>query len=156
MRVRHLIKERKTQETDTGWRRDDMQPRYAPVFTRTRPVRSGWQWRSARAESAERQYILNALCSPVRDNWQATLILFAEAGASVVGRYEYHGSHPGLHVHADCERGGLELGSISIDNLPRRPPAESFHRRTSAWTENTFWEAARRFFRVEERKGPLL
>ena len=94
--------------------------------------------------------------TPTRDNWQATLILCTEAGASVIGRYEYHGSHPGLHVHADCERGGLELGSMSIDNLPRRPPAHSFHRRSSAWTENTFWEAARKFFRVEERKGPLL
>jgi hypothetical protein len=156
MRVRNLIKERKTQQSDTDWRRDDMQPRHAPVFTRTRPIRSGWRWRSARANSAERQYILNALCNPARDNWQATLILYAEAGASVVGRYEYHGSHPGLHVHADCERGGLELGSNSIDNLPRRPPALSFRRRTSAWTENSFWEAARRFFRVEERKGPLL
>jgi len=156
MRVRNLIKERKTQQSDTDWRRDDMQPRHAPVFTRTRPVRSGWQWRSAKAESVDRQYILYALCNPARDNWQATLILYAEAGASVVGRYEYHGSHPGLHVHADCERSGLELGSISVDNLPRRPPAQSFHRRTSAWTDTTFWEAARRFFRVDERKGPLL
>jgi hypothetical protein len=156
MRARNLIKERKTQQSDTDWRRDDMQPRHAPVFTRTRPVRSGWQWRSAKAESVERQYILYALCNPARDNWHATLILYAEADASVVGRYEYHGSHPGLRVHADCERSGLELGSISVDNLPRRPPAQSFHRRTSAWIENTFWEAARRFFRVEERKGPLL
>jgi hypothetical protein len=156
MRVRYLIKERKAQDSDTGWRRDDMQPRHAPVFTRTRPVRSGWLWRSAKAESVERQYILNALCNPTRDNWQAMLILCTEAGASVIGRYEYHGSHPGLHLHADCDRGGLEFGSMSIDNLPRRPPAQSFHRRVSAWTENTFWEAARRFFRVEERKGPLL
>jgi hypothetical protein len=45
----------------------------------------------------------------MRDNWQATLILWTEAGASVVGRFEYHGSHPGLHVHADCERGGLGI-----------------------------------------------
>jgi hypothetical protein len=156
MRVRCLIKERKTQESDTDWRRDDMQPRYAPVFARTRPVRSGWQWRSAKAESIERKYILNALCNPMRGNWQAILILCTDTGASVIGRYEYHGSHPGLHVHADCERGGLELGSISIDNLSRRPSAQSFRRRTTAWTANTFWEAARRFFRVEERKGPLL
>ena len=99
--------ERKTQDSDTGWRRDDMQPRHAPVFTRTRPVRSGWQWRSAKAESVERQYILNALCNPTRDNWQATLILCTEAGASVIGRYEYHGSHPGLHT---CMRIASEAG----------------------------------------------
>lgn len=156
MRVRGLIAEHKTQETDTGWRRDDMQPRHAPVFARTRPIRAGWQWRSARAGSGERQYVLTALCNPARDNWQAILLLCGETDASVVARYEYHGSHPGVHAHADCDRSGLELGPASIDNLPRRPSAQAFHRRTFAWTDDRFWEAARKFFRVRERKGPLL
>jgi hypothetical protein len=156
MRVRRLIAERKTQESDTGWRHDDIPPRFAPVFARTRPIRAGWQWRSAKAVSAERQYILTALCNSLRDNWQAMLILYSQEGASMIGRYEYHGSHPGLHGHADCQRSGLELGPVSIDNLQRRPAARAFHRRTFAWTGNTFWEAARRFFRVRERKGPLL
>jgi len=156
MRVRKLVTERKRQETDTGWRREDIPPRFVPVFARTRPCRAGWQWRSARAHSAERQYILTALCNSSRDKWQAMLILCSQDGASTIGRYEYHGSHPGLHAHADCERSGLELGSVSIENLPRRPSARAYHRHTYAWTENTFWEAARRFFRVRERKGPLL
>jgi hypothetical protein len=97
-----------------------------------------------------------ALCNASRDNWQAMLILYGQGGASTVGRYEYHGSHPGLHAHADCVRSGLELGAVSLDNLPRRPSARGFHRRMSAWTEATFWDAARRFFRVQERKGPPL
>lgn len=156
MRVRRLIAEHKMQQNDTGWRRDDMQPRHAPVFARTRPIRAGWQWRSARAQSAERQYVMTALCNPGRDNWQAMLLVCSDAGASVIARYEAHGSHPGVHAHADCERSGLELGSTSIDNLPRRPPPGAFHRRTFAWTEDGFWEAARRLFRVRERKGPLL
>ena len=156
MRVRRLITEHKTQESDTGWRHDDMPPRFAPLFTRTRPIRVGWQWRSAKADSVERQYILTALCNASRDNWQAMLILCGQEGASTIGRFEYHGSHPGLHAHADCERSGLELGAVSLDNLPRRPSATELHRRMPAWTEATFWEAARRFFRVQERKGPLL
>jgi hypothetical protein len=156
MRVRKLLVEPKVQQSDSNWRRDDMQRRYAPVFKRTRPIRSGWQWRSARATSDEREYILTALCNPGRDNWQAMLIICEEAGASVVARYESHGSHPGLHVHADCARSGLETGPASIDNLPRRPAARGGHRRIGAWTENSFWEAARRFFRVRERGGPLL
>jgi hypothetical protein len=156
MRVRKLIVEPKTQETDTGWRRDDMQPRFAPVFVRTRPIRSGWQWRSARAEASGRAYVLTGLCNPRRDNWQAMLILRTDEGASVVGRYEHHGSHAGLHAHADCQRGGLEIGPASIDNLRRRPASDAFHRRVHAWTEDGFWEAARRFFRLRERTGPLL
>lgn len=156
MRIRRLITELKTQETDTNWRRDDMQPRHAPVFARTRPTPAGWQWRAAAAESDVRQYVLYAFCNPGRENWMAMLILRAESGASVIGRLEYHGSHPGLHAHAHCVRGGLEVGPSSIDNLARLPSSGTYHRRTVAWTENGFWEAARRFFRVHERKGPLL
>lgn len=83
------------------------------------------------------------------------LILEAESGPSVIARLEYHGSHPGVHAHAQCDRGGVEIGATGIDNLSRFPSANAPHRRTNAWTENTFWEAAKRFFRVEDQKGPL-
>jgi hypothetical protein len=156
MRLRKLIRELKTQETDTDWRSDQMQPRFAPVFARTRLIRAGWKWRSARAVSGEREYVLTALCNPRRENWQAMLILSTKAGGAVVARFEYHGSHPGLHAHAHCQRGGLEAGPNGIDNLRCVPSSGSHHRRRFAWTENRFWEAARKFFRVEERKGPLL
>ena len=76
-------------------------------------------------------------------------------GASVVGRFESHGSHPGVHGHAHCYRGGIEVGASGLDNLVRCPPADKPHRRTNAWTENSFWEAARRFFRVTDNFGPL-
>jgi hypothetical protein len=103
-----------------------------------------------------RDFVLLAECNPSRANWKAMLILVTDTGASVVGRFEDHGSHPALHIHAHCERGGLEPGASSIDDLPRIPPAHQHHRRTTAWTEPGFWEAARRFFRIEEPKGPLL
>lgn len=157
MRIRKLIIERKTQESDSGWRSDDLQPRYSPVFTRTRPIRAGWRWRSARAVSGEREFVLVALCHPGRNNWQAMLILCTEnGGGSLVGRYEYHGNHPGLHAHTHCRRGGIEIGPSSVDNLLRVPSSGTRHRRHFALTENGFWEVARRFFRVRERKGPLL
>ena len=44
---------------------------------------------------------------------------------------------------------------VGLD-LPRRPSAGAGQRRILAWTEDSFWEAARRFFRIRERKGPLL
>ena len=156
MRICRLIIEEKTQESDSGWRSDDLQPRHSPVFTRTRPIRAGWRWRSARAVAGERQFVLVVLCHPGRNNWQAMLILCTESGGSLVGRYEYHGNHPGLHAHAHCWRGGNEIGPGSVDNLLRVPSSGVPHRRRFAWTENSFWEAARRFFRVKEGKGPLL
>ena len=83
------------------------------------------------------------------------LIRETDAGASLVGRFEYHSSHPGLHAHAHCERSGIEMGGSSIDNLVRFPPADGKHRRMSAWTEATFWEASKRFFRVRQNQGTL-
>ena len=38
-----------------------------------------------------------------------------EAGHSVVARFESHGSHPGLHGHSHCDRGGIEIGASGLD-----------------------------------------
>lgn len=155
MRVRHLVSNVKYIDAETEWSVKDMPPKHAPIYPKTKPMRAGWTWRSARCVTATRDYILVAECNPARDNWKAMLILDTGTGHSVVGRFEYHGSHPGLHAHSDCDRSGIEVGPKSIDNLLRIPTAKSFHRRLAAWTENTFWEAAKRFFRIEHRKGPL-
>ncbi|MGP0058732.1 MAG: hypothetical protein ACLPID_05550 [Beijerinckiaceae bacterium] len=155
MRVRQLIERRKTIISETAWSSSDMQPKHSPVYTKTKPMKAGWRWRSARIESDGLNFILTAECNTARDNWKAMLILDNDAGASVVGRLEYHSSHPGLHAHAHCERGGVEMGGSSIDNLARIPPTTGKHRRMSAWTEATFWEAAKRFFRIKPDEGPL-
>lgn len=158
MRVRHLIASQKELLSDTDWQTADLQPRYAPIFPKTTPIRAGWKWRSAKASEGSKEYILLAKCNPRRDNWQAFLMLNTDEGASVIGRFEHHGSHPGLHAHAHCERSGIEIGPRGLDDLVRIPTAgsKSYHRRTNAWTESGFWEAAKTFFRVSELKGPLL
>jgi hypothetical protein len=158
MRVRHLIASEKELQSDTDWQTTDLQPRYAPIFPKTTPIRAGWKWRSARANNTDAEYVLLAKCNPGRDNWQALLLLNSDTGASVVGRFEHHGTHPGLHAHAHCERSGLETGPRGLDDLARIPAAgsKSYHRRTNAWTEHSFWMAATRFFRVQDKKGPLL
>ena len=156
MRLRRLILEEKAIENDGQWSDRDLQPRYAPIYARTKPIRAGWQWRSSRIASETGTYILLAECNPRRNNWTAKLIRETAHGPSVVARFESHASHPGLHVHAHCERGGLETGATGLDNLVRTPPAGSRHRRTNAWTETTFWEAAKRFFRVREEQGVLV
>jgi hypothetical protein len=156
MRVRHIVSSEKIIITETRWSTKDMPPKHAPIYLRTKPVRAGWQWKSAKMKrETSPEYILVAECNPKRNNWKAMLIVETDAGPSVVARFEYHGSHPGLHAHAHCERGGIEIGASSIDDLPRIPKAGRLHRRTNAWTESTFSEAAKRFFRIEVEKGPL-
>lgn len=156
MRVRHIIEDRKALRSDSQWSTSDLRPKHAPIYSKTKPIRAGWKWRSARAESETAKYILIAECNPSRDNWKAVLIVEEDAGHSVVARYEYHSSHPGLHAHAHCVRSGVETGTSGLDNLARFPSNDQPHRRTQAWTENTFWEAAKSFFRIEEPRGPLI
>lgn len=157
MRVRHLVREPKEIQSDTNWKTEDLTRRYAPIFPRTTPIRGGWRWRSARAIGLSGNFVLLAKCNPARDNWQAILMALCDEGnASAVARFEQHSSHPGLHSHAHCERGGLEMGPSSLDDLVRVPRAGTNHRRNNAWSEGSFWEAAKSFFRVQEKTGPLL
>ncbi|MBC6442631.1 MAG: hypothetical protein GDA53_05805 [Rhodobacteraceae bacterium] len=74
----------------------------------------------------------------------------------MAGCLDHHGTHPGLHAHAHCHRGGVETGPAGLDNLARIPAAGRHHRRNSAWTENGFWEAAKTFFRIQDQRGTLI
>lgn len=155
MRVRHLIKLPKVQTTDTAWRDDDMPPRACPIFSKSRPTRAGWRWRSARAKADGHEFVLVALTNVRRGDLKATLMIQTPAGYSVVGRYEFHASHPGLHIHAHCGRGGIENGASGMDDLARIPRADRRHNHVAALSVSTFWEEARRFFRINDDLGPL-
>ena len=152
-----MVSEDKLFASDTSWRTDDLQPRHSWIFEKTKPIRAGWKWRSTLAHGAQGEYIMLTQCNPRRDEWKAWLIYKKPAGnPSLVIRLEFHGSHPGLHVHAHCDRGGLEEGGSGIDGLARIPPADRSHRRVNAWREDTFWEMARRHFHIEFPMGTLL
>ena len=126
MRVRKLIREKKTLESDTNWRSPNMKRKHAPVHAKTVPIRAGWQWRSAKVFGVSGRYVLFAKCNRHRDNWQAVLTkVNLDSTASAVTRHEHHGGHPGLHVHAHCKRSGVELGTQSLDDLIRVPATRS-------------------------------
>jgi hypothetical protein len=160
MRVRHLVAEPKEQVEVTEWRNDDIPPRYAPCFTKTYPQRNGWEWRSAKAKApgSDREYILLCRCHVTKDDWKATLILKKDEGGSVVSRFEFHSSHPGLHIHASCDNGGELVGPVGMSEVDRLPNGEGRTRRTNAWTKATFWQASKKFFRVQDKheQGELI
>ena len=123
MRVRHLIQQKTRQKTDTGWSSNDLPPRHAPIYSKIRPIRAGWKWRSATYDANGVKFILTALSNSRRDNWQSFLMVETTSGVSVVARFEHHGSHPGLHGHGHCDRGGIEVGATGLDHLIRAPKA---------------------------------
>lgn len=115
MRVRHLISRTKFLKTQTSWSEKDLPPKHAPIYAKTKPIRAGWRWRSAKCISVDGDFTLIAECHPARGNWKAMLIIETADGASVVARFEDHSSHPGLHCHSDCDISGLEVGAKTID-----------------------------------------
>lgn len=162
MRVRRLVREKKTLVDDTGWRTGDMPPRHCPVYVKSRPMPSGWRWRSSKVDAPTGQFIVVAICRSGRGTQQSLLLRSVNSSEwSVVGRFECHASHPGLHFHSHCERSGDESGSASFDNLPRLPRVGAVHRRKISMTDEMFWLKALDFFRVilqrsADRQGKLL
>ncbi|HVJ41455.1 MAG TPA: hypothetical protein VM639_08155 [Dongiaceae bacterium] len=144
--------------SDTGWKNEDIPPRHAPYFSKTMPIRKHWRWRSLVVQdTAGAAYVLLVRYNNMKGDWQAVLCRkFDDGTASIIGRFEYHEDHPGVHIHSHCDRSGVEIGAIGLDGLARIPRTGRVHRRKAAWTENSFLEAAKRFFRIEEKKGGLL
>lgn len=155
MRVRHLTRLRKLEGQDTQWKTDDVPPRHCPIISKTKPIRAGWQWRSLKAAAGERKFILYAEVNIRRGDYKSILIEETVNGPSVIARYEFHSSHPGLHIHAHCERGGIEVGATGMGNLQRIPPNGHEHRRKVALSVSTFWTEARRFYGIVPDLGPL-
>ena len=155
MRVRHIAAIQKVQVDDTQWSLSDVPPRRCPINSKTKPIRAGWQWRSIKAEGGGRKFIAYAEANIRRGDYKSILIEDTPSGFSVIARFEYHSSHPGLHVHAHCERGGIEIGATGMGNLIRIPPVNKKHRRIAAFTLSTFWQEARRFYNIVDDNGPL-
>ena len=105
---------------------------------------------------AAKNSFLTVRCNSEKGDWNSVLSVKTDQGGSVVARFEFHADHPGLHAHAECNRGGIEVGPTGLDSLIRFPNTGSFHRRATVLTDGGFLEACKRFFRIEERKGPLL
>lgn len=154
MRVRHLVAQHKVLSGDTGWKDEDIPPRYTGVYSKTRPNRAGWRWRSAVAATEHNEYIFFTHIHVEKDKWNSWLVSKLDDGCSIVARFEYHGSHPGVHLHAHCDRGGIEVGPGSIDGLARIP--KSSVGPEIELTPDRFWNLARERFRIEFPKGTLL
>lgn len=60
-----------------------------------------------------------------------------------------------MSISGDCVHSG-RMGAEGMDNLARFPDHGNMHRRLHAWTENTFLQAARKFFRIVDTNEPLL
>lgn len=147
---------KKATEPAMRWRSDPIVPRLGP-FPKTRPAPPGGVWRSLRALADEHRFMVFAQVQEGRENFKACLALEQDSSWRILIRLEYHGSHPGLHIHDWC--GAVPpLGGKSFEAPYRRPKVGFFHRRVEVPSRATFWTLALNCFRVAPKgeQGELL
>ncbi len=155
MRVRNFLRTPKKIFSDTNWRADALPPRFTGIYPNTVPARPHWSWRSALANCQNFEYIFLCQVNELKDDWKAWLSIKTPNGWSLIERYEYHGSHPGVHVHADCERAGIEVSQTGLNGLLKIPSAKTNKAQIISLRPNLFWEKARTHFRISDA-GTLL
>jgi len=126
----------------TSWRSDQITPRLSP-FPKSRPGPPGGVWRSVVTVAPDGQrFMIFAQVQEGRENFKAVLAVDNNGSWQVMTRLEYHGSHPGLHIHDWCGETGVPFGGRSFDAPHRRPSAGAHHRRNPILNRATFWKLA--------------
>lgn len=151
MTTRRIALARKSISSDTGWKTGNLPPRHAPVFSKSKPHRPGWEWRSLRIlDDDGNVYICLFEISPNFGKWNSRLIAKCDDGSwAVLIRLEDQPGKSGLHVHANCY--GERLYGAESMNMPERiPQHDSLHRRQTAWTKHSFFFAAVSILRIHD------
>jgi len=151
MKTTQYILDVKTIESDTKWQTKDIPPKHYPIYKKSYPSRANWKWRSLKLKG-NNNYVLLLRCNPVKDNWQAVLMLISASQSFPVNRYEYHGSHPGAHVHSTCDN----VEQTIMDNWIRIPKSGDIHRRSGKnYSELSFYSECVKLFRIKGAVGDL-
>lgn len=131
----------------TRWRADTINPRHSP-FPKSRPAPPGGVWRSVVAKAGEHRFMVFAQVQEARENFKACLAVEHESEWRVLVRMEFHGGHPGLHIHDWCSNDDPPVGGRSFEAPYRRPLARSRHRQLGVPSLSGFWKLALDRFRV--------
>lgn len=162
IRVQDLRKAHKT-VVDWGKWSSGKIPRTAFPLSRPRNrsfrLGSAYRWRVIRFESSGLSFRLLIAFHSQKEQYRATLALEHERDPSVLASYEFHGTHPGWHLHAACgDVESVPKGVMSGPWQERYPRARLFHRRVEfeIVSEHSALDRASRFFRLHESQDSLL
>ena len=111
-----------------------------------------WHWRVDKlTDDNGTAYRLLTAYSDRLEEYRAWLAIDYEKTATVLVRYEFHGSHPGWHCHAPCDdvESG-DMGALRMRHCPRVPRGTGFHSHQEFDISSQERALARsfRFFRV--------
>jgi hypothetical protein len=149
--LRALARLPKSMTTVTGWRQDRMTPRLSP-FPKGRPAPPGGYWRSLFCQGGSQNFLLLAQVQENREDYRAWLCVQSAGTWQVLVRLEYHGNHPGLHVHDWCGVPQPPGGAQSIEMPNKRPRQHLKGRQRKPLTKGLFWTYALNLFRIDAVK----
>lgn len=154
MNVRDLIRRPKRLSSAGKWADDGARgmPKSAFPLSRTRSFQLGrkWRWRVDLLDIDNGEARLLTALEPGTERFLAWLSVRRGDEFAIVVRYEFHGDHPGWHVHSQCGLvSGLKAAQIKPYGTQRVPAANRRHRRTEYdITETGAVAASFRVFRV--------
>lgn len=89
-----------------------------------------WEWTVVKFESGDEMYRLLIGINLAKEQYQATLGQENDGDMKVLASYEFHGTHPGWHVHSVCgDISNVPVGRYKGDWKKRIPKGRKFHRK---------------------------
>ena len=147
--VRDDLTVRKRIVKDTGWKSEELPPRFSPYPT-TKPMAARWEWRCFTLTCDDgRNFRLLLEVSPQLGKWKAMLIKLSETGdpTAIMRLEDQPGQHGGgLHVHANCDQRQHLTGADSVDMVYTLPEHRRHRRRRGGWTKPLFCMTVSAFF----------
>ena len=122
---------------------------------------AGWAWRIVELKAGVAECKLLVAYHPNKENYLAILGYGVGTDTHVMGVLEYHGSHPGWHVHGSCLAATpAQFGRVHYPDMVRFPDGKQRHRDIDfGVTESNALEPAIKHFRLGnafDELSPLL
>lgn len=134
MRVKEIIRAAKTITNAGKWTTGKRMPASIFPLTKGHALRVGpnFRWRVVEFACANSTFRLLIFYRPGHGEYRAYLGRVEDADTRVIVRLEYHSTHPGWHVHTDCDTEMTPCGRIggaachkrlSSSRMQQTPPA---------------------------------
>lgn len=149
--------------TDWGkWETGGMPPAAFPLSKRRgRAYRLGssYKWRVIQFHALGETCRLLIVYNAAKEQYRATLAVERDRDMIVIASLEFHGTHPGWHLHGACgDVNSHTLGSLRGPLQKRFPAARATHRSHDFKVTNdgVALDVAAKFFRLHKAEGELL
>ena len=132
MDVKGLIAAPKIITRRGEWKHGNKIPKTAFRFSKGNPIRLGkrFHWRTIDLAAGENKFACLVAYRRDKEEFASYLCLMDGTDMKLLARFEFHGTHPGWHVHVECAGiGKIPIGRMMWPGQKRIPRADRGHRR---------------------------